>query len=161
MFRISVFILVGIVSLMAGDIYLDTFHAIQNRHVFYYEQAYGARDSFQVGVIHFKEEIKDNRYDFKLYSVSYRRYVASQDHGVFYSFGVRSGPTKVHRLEKTETELLIMPYYDVGVKARLSDRWFHIIGLEVGYLMLYTDDINVQSILGLQVSPSFSFGYRL
>jgi len=93
----------------------------------------------------------------------YRRYVgASTQSGIFYSFGVRAGRVDITKESfDEETELAVMPFYDIGLKSKLSKRWYHIIKVEAGYLILYTKSININPILGLQFTPFFSFGYNL
>ena len=54
-----------------------------------------------------------------------------------------------------------MPMYDVGIKSNLNERWVHEIRLELGFVQLYSDDVNVDRIFRLQWTRTFSFGYRL
>ena len=58
-------------------------------------------------------------------------------------------------------ELAVMPFYDIGIKSKLNDRWYHVLKIEAGYFILYSDKINVDHMLGLQFTPFFSFGYNL
>ena len=101
--------------------------------------------------------------EMSLWGISYRRYVEkSTEKGVFYSFGIRAGRALIKEPQKeNEIETAIMPLYDVGIKARLSDRWRHILRLEIGYLMLYTTSINIDPLIGLQITPSFSFVFSI
>ena len=54
-----------------------------------------------------------------------------------------------------------MPYYDLGVKSQLNDRWFHTMAIEFGYIIAYSDQIDIDDILGIQINGFFAFGYQL
>ena len=145
----------------AGPLSLDLFHLFQDRIVMHYEHPVSRQESLKVGVDRFKASVGEVDLDLTLYELIYRRYGTSTSAGVFYSFGVRSGPVELKSTQKTENEVLIMPFYDVGLKAKFSERWIHELRLEVGFLQLYSDDVDVDRILGLQWTPHFSFGYSV
>ena len=147
--------------LVSGDLYFDQFYALQDDLVVKYEQPIDVHQSLTVGINSGNDTISNVDYTFFLYDLSYRRYITNTTTGVFYSFGFRAGETAISDGSITENEVLTMPYYDIGIKAKLSDKWSHVLKLEVGYVMLFTDNVNVNSILGLHFIPYFSFGYNL
>lgn len=146
--------------MMAGDIYIDQFYALQNDLIVKYEQPVDIQQSLTFGINSVKDTIRNVDYTFFLYDLSYRRYITNTTTGLFYSFGFRAGETAVTDGTTSEDEILTMPYYDIGLKSQLSDKWAHILKIEVGYVMLFTDNVNVNSILGLHFIPYFSFGYN-
>ena len=156
-----VFILLCSSAIYSGELFVDQFHLLQKRVAIKYEKKIDIHESVLFGVNIFNDQIDNVDYGFSLYDFTYRRYVVSQESGVFYSFGFRYGPVSLKSNGVSENENLYMPYYDVGVKTKLSSRWSHSIKVEAGYVMLYTSDINVDYILGLQFTPFFSFGYQL
>ena len=60
----------------------------------------------------------------------------------------------------TEQNIAIMPFYDVGLKSKISEHWHSSIKVEASYVIIYTNDINVNHLIGLQFFPYFSFGYQ-
>ena len=147
--------------LIAGDLFVDQFYALQNRLVIKYEQPVDVQQSLTVGINSYNDTIESVDYAFSLYDLSYRRYIENTTTGVFYSFGFRAGKAKVSDGVDSENEILTMPYYDIGIKSKLSKKWSHILKLEAGYVMLFTDNVDVDPILGLHFVPYFSFGYNL
>jgi hypothetical protein len=151
------------VNACAADLYIDQFHGLQNRLVLSVEQPIDSQESLSGGVNVLQVNTGGVRLDMKLWEVVYRRYVgASTQSGAFYSFGVRTGRVDITQDGfNNETELAVMPFYDIGLKSKLSKRWHHALKIEAGYLILYTKSINIHPILGLQFTPFFSFGYNL
>ena len=151
------------VKACAVELYIDQFHGLQNRLVLSVEQPIDIQESLSGGVNVLQVNTGGVRLDMKLWEIVYRRYVAaSTQSGIFYSFGVRTGRVDITQDGfDDETELAVMPFYDIGLKSKLSKRWYHILKVEAGYLILYTKSININPILGLQFTPFFSFGYNL
>jgi hypothetical protein len=146
--------------ILAGQLHVDQFQLFQQNYVIHYEHQVDIRESLIGGVIFMDTKSNGTNYDLRLFDLSYRRYVVAQDNGPFYSFGFRFGPANVSDESDEENEYLAMPFYDIGLKSKLSPKWFHMMKLEVGYLMLYTDTVNVDRALGLQITPSFGFAYQ-
>ena len=67
---------------------------------------------------------------------------------------------KVKSETNKENETIIIPYYDIGIKSKLSDKWVHFFRIEATYVIAYTEQLNIDDMLGLRVVPSFSFGYQ-
>ena len=154
-------ILVSMVHVQAAELYLDQFHGFQNLFVLHLESPLDVQESLVLGVNVLNISSRDVNFKMSLWEGSYRRYINETTlSGIFYSFGVRAGMVNLSS-EFYEQELSVMPFYDIGIKGQLSDRWFHILRLEAGYFMLYSKDINIDHVLGLQFTPFFSFGYRL
>ena len=147
--------------MMAGDLYVDQFYTLQSDLIVKYEQPVDIQQSLTFGINSVKDTISEVDYTFFLYDLSYRRYIENTTTGVFYSFGFRAGKTRVSDGVDSENEILTMPYYDIGIKSKLSTKWSHILKLEAGYVMLFTDNVDVDPILGLHFVPYFSFGYNL
>ena len=126
----------------------------------HYEHPVSRQESLKVGVDRFTASVGEVDLDLALYELIYRRYGTSTSAGVFTPLEL-GGPVELKGTQKTENEVLFMRFYDVGLKAKLSERWIHELRLELGFLQLYSDDVNVDRILGLQWTPHFSFGYRL
>lgn len=151
------------VKVCAVELYIDQFQGLQNRLALSIEQPIDIQESLSGGVNVLRVNTDGVRLDMKLWEIVYRRYVAaSTQSGIFYSFGVRTGRVDITQDGfDDETELAVMPFYDIGLKSKLSKRWYHILKVEAGYLILYTESININPILGLQFTPFFSFGYNL
>ena len=154
-------ILLCVVKVHAVDVFIDQFHGLQNRLVVKVEHAIDIQESLLFGVTLLDGSTKGIGFHMSLWESSYRRYVSeTTSTGIFYSFGVRAGMVNLRMASKeSEQELSMMPFYDIGIKGQLSERWFHILRLEAGYFMLYSKNINIIHILGLQFTPFFSFGY--
>ena len=148
-------------NIFGSTVFIDQFHLMQNQYVIKYEHKIDVLESVLLGLNIFEQNLKSVDYDFSVFDFTYRRYVFNQDSGPFYSFGFRYGTVKMNTSTTNEVDNLYMPYYDVGLKTKLSNRWYHTLKLEAGYVMLYTQDIDVNTILGLQFIPYFSFGYKL
>ena len=161
--RILFILLCVVVKLHAVELFMDQFHGLQNRLVFRVERAIDIQESLLFGVNLLDGTTKEVGFHMSLWESSYRRYVSeTTSAGIFYSFGVRGGMVNLTKVsENSEQELCVMPFYDIGIKGQLSKRWFHVLRLEAGYFMLYSKQINIDHILGLQFTPFFSFGYNL
>jgi hypothetical protein len=98
-----------------------------------------------------------------LWGLTIRRYNSiAKGARFFYSFGVRSGRAVISDpIHLTEKESVVMPYYDLGIKSALNSRWTHMLSLEIGYMLLYTSVINIDNLIGIRISPTFSFGYAI
>ena len=153
---------VMIIKLHAVDIYLDQFHALQNQLVVQAEFPVDVQESLS-GALNIINSSRNNVFmTMHLWELSYRRYLQeTTSSGLFYSYGLRSGQATLNDSSQKEVELAVMPFYDVGIKSKLNNRWSHIIKVEFGYFILYTTNINIDNILGLQITPFFSFGYNL
>lgn len=151
------------VKACAVELYIDQFHGLQNRLVLSVEQPIDIQESLSGGVNVLQVNTGGVKLNMTLWEAAYRRYVeATTRSGIFYSFGIRTGVTEINHLSfGQEKDLAVMPFYDIGLKSKLSKSWYHVLRLEAGYLILYTRRININSILGLQFTPSFSFGYNL
>ncbi|MGC6367113.1 MAG: hypothetical protein ACON35_03855 [Candidatus Marinamargulisbacteria bacterium] len=145
----------------AGPVHIDIFHLLQKRLVLNYEHKVNDNHALRFGFTDSEMKSKGVSLDLSLYELSYRRYIQPTAGVIFWSFGVRSGPALISTDAIQENEILVMPFYDVGVKSKLSERWVHELRLEMAVVQLYTDEINVNHLLGLQWTPYFSFGYRL
>ena len=152
-----------IIKVQAIDLYIDQFHGLQNRLVLSVEQPIDIQESLSMGINIIGGSSNGVNYQMKLWELTYRRYVGKlTKSGIFYSFGVRSGFSSLVSDESSkEKELAVMPFYDVGIKGQLTERWFHVFKIEAGYLIHYTKNINIDHLLGLQFTPFFSFGYNL
>ena len=157
------FILLCVVKVHAVDLFIDQFHGLQKRIVFRVEHAIDIQESILLGGNLLDGSTQGIGFNMSLWETSYRRYVnETTSTGIFYSFGIRAGMVNLRMASKeSEQELSVMPFYDIGVKGQLSERWFHILRLEAGYFMLYSKNININHMLGLQFTPFFSFGYSL
>ena len=146
----------------AVDVYVDLFHGLQNQLIFSVEAPVDIQESMLAGINVINDSKEGVRVNMQLWELSYRRYINNTSGGVFYSFGSRAGLTRISSSGfNEEKELAVMPFYDIGIKSKLNDRWYHVLKIEAGYFILYSDKINVDHMLGLQFTPFFSFGYNL
>jgi hypothetical protein len=150
-------------TLHAVDVFYDAFHGLQGRFVLQAEHHWDVQESFLGGVAVVSDSIGSMSYQMTAWEISYRRYVQKTTRsGVFYSVGCRLGPLKLQQPEmEDESTHLLMPFYNIGIKAQFNKKWYHSMQLEVGYIIAYTDNINVDALIGLHVTPRFSFGYNL
>jgi hypothetical protein len=150
-------------TLHAVDVFYDAFHGLKGRFVLQAEHHWDVQESFLVGVSAISDSVNTVSYDLTAWEGSYRRYVLKTTHkGVFYSFGCRLGPMKLQQPDVgNENTYLVMPFYNIGIKAQFNKKWYHSMQLEVGYIIAYTDEVDIDALLGVQVTPKFSFGYNL
>jgi hypothetical protein len=148
-------------TLHAVDVFYDAFHGLQGRFVVRAEHHWDVQESFLVGVSSMSHNLKDVSYKVTAWEGSYRRYVLTTTRsGVFYSFGCRLGPMYLQKPDySNEYSTLVMPFYNIGLKTQFNNKWFHTLQLDVGYIIAYTDEINIDPLLGIQFTPQFSFGY--
>ena len=160
---VIIFALLMIIKVQAVELYIDQFHGLQNRLVLSVEQPIDIQETLSIGVNVLDGPTRELNYQMQLWELAYRRYIRETTQaGVFYSFGVRTGIARLNSEGvDEEQELAVMPFYDIGIKSALGDRWHHILKVEAGYLILYTRNININHMLGLQFTPFFSFGYNL
>ena len=159
--KILLFVLLSI-PLNAVDLYLDQFHAMQNHLILRLEQPLDIQESLLVGFNIY--EVSDNGVLLKanLMEGVYRRYVdKATNNGLFYSFGLKTGRVEVKNSSNTEREIAVIPFYDIGQKASFNNRWTHVLRLEISYFILYTRYINIDPLLGIQITPFFGFSYNL
>ena len=149
------------ITTLAGTWIVDQFQGLQGHWGVVSEWQTDVNESILLGAWSLTMTQRDVSADGFMADMAYRRYVNQANKGVFYSFGLRAGQATVTQGDITENEWLMVPYYDAGVKAQLSQRWFHYLKLEVSVNLLYTDQINVDHWLGIQLTPSFAFGYQL
>jgi len=144
------------------DVSLDMFHGLNQQLFLSVEQPVDIQESVGIGLTYTSLDHESARVTMVMIDPMYRRYIKeTTSEGGFYSFGVRAGQAKVEDSETKENQLAIKPYYNLGYKGAFNNRWSHLLTVEVGYLMLYTDSINITPMLGLQVTPYFAFGYTL
>ena len=144
------------------DLYFDHYHALNQNIVLTVEQNIDIQESLGLGINIFDSSVNNVYLHGNLWRLMYRRYVQeTTKEGVFYSFGVETGQMKLLESSNVEKELVVMPFYNIGLKSKFNERWSHIIKIDVGYLMVYTKNINIDSVIGIQVTPFFSFGYKL
>ena len=148
------------IHLLGLNISYDHFNALQNRIIVNIETPIDVQESFVFGNAILNESRSGLFYDANLLSASYRRYVAEvTDQGIFYSFGFRGGSIFLDDGTRTEQDTTIMPFYDIGLKSKFSDHFYSFIKIEASYVIIYTDNINANHLIGLQITPFFSFGY--
>lgn len=162
MIRFFVCLVFLVSHIHAIDLTIDQFHGLQKQLVLGVEHPIDIQETVGLGFTIMNGSTKEVSYTMLLIDPMIRRYVGEDtSSGLFYSFGVRYGSAKLRDGGEVERETAVMPYYDIGLKGKFNRRWFHVIKIEAGYFMLFTNDININSMLGLHFTPFFSFGYTL
>ena len=163
MVKVQLFFLTIVMStsMAANSIYMDLFHALRKRTVIRYEHLVDLNESILVG--YNNVEFGDSSITLLTTNIegSYRRYFNDTTKGIYYSLGFRFGSLCMNDGDNSETDYLLMPFYDVGIKTELNKTWAHVLSIEVGYLIAYTKDITINSKLGLNTNVLFSFIYKL
>ena len=146
-------------GVVANELSIDSFNGLQNRMIINLETQIDVQESVNLGVISLNESRKGINYNTVLFDASYRRY-ALESTGIFYSFGIRAGSITLDDESNVEDDICMMPFYDIGIKSKLSKHWSNTLRIEASYVIIYTDEINADHLIGLQVTPFFSFGYN-
>ena len=147
---------------LACSVTVDLYQAMQQRTVIRYECELDIQESIVLGY---------NQYNFgdssvsiftANWGISYRRYIEKQTaHGPFYSLGLRYGSLFMDDGTTEETDRLIMPYYDVGFKTKLSSEWSHVMAIEAGYVVAYSENVAIYDYIGLTLTLYYAFSYQL
>ena len=140
----------------------DAFNLLKKDAYIQYEAPL-TNDSAMIADVYFYKEYPMNvALSGGQYGIGYRRYAQLSDYSrIGYSLGFRMGNLTIANGGNTEDQMSYTPYYDVGIYSTLNDEWSFCMRLEVFYLMAYTDSINIDPLLGLQIRPFVSFGYSL
>ena len=139
---------------------IDAFHALKADLVLRYEHPFNQQQSFLFGYnsMNLNDDVYTSNFD-----VAYRRYTSNTiESGVFYSFGVRYGLTKMDGTSSgvnSEQDRLIMTFFDWGLKTKLLDHFYHTMHIELGYVIAYSDLVDIDDLLGLQSNIYFGYGY--